>query len=143
MKLRSTAFKTFAICNMAAFAMFPAHAGSSEDAMEGALHQYHSASNNTEWQNIWMPQASANAIAVAPSGDLQMGEIVASYSRTALDKSGWENSFMSNSNYTAPNPLLAVGVGSGATSPVAEGTKAVEQFALKLGKFPQATIGWQ
>jgi hypothetical protein len=76
-----------------------------------------------------MPQASANAVAVALSGDQQMGEVVASYTRSILDRGGWENTWMTNSNYTAANPLMAVGVGSGATSPVPASMKADEHLA--------------
>jgi hypothetical protein len=86
MKLLSTTFKALAFSSMAAFATFPAHAGSSEDAMEASLHQYQSADKSTEWQNVWMPQASANAVIVAMAGDQQMGQIVASYTRSNLDE---------------------------------------------------------
>jgi hypothetical protein len=129
MKLLSTTFKALAFSTMTVFAMFPAHAGSSEDAMEASLRQYLSADNSTEWQNVWMPQASANAVVVALSGDQQMGEIVASYTRSNLDRGGWENTLMTNSNCTATNPLMAVGVGSGATSPVPAGMMATDQLA--------------
>jgi hypothetical protein len=129
MKLLSTTFKALAICNMAVFATFPAYAGSSEDAMEASLHQYQLANQNTEWQNVWMPQASAHAMTVALSGDQQMDQIVASYSRSSLDRGGWENILMTNSTYTATNPLMAVGVGSGATSPMPTGIKTEEHLA--------------
>jgi hypothetical protein len=129
MKLLSTTFKALAICNMAVFATFPAYAGSSEDAMEASLHQYQLANQNTEWQNVWMPQASAHAMTVALSGDQQMDQIVASYSRSSLDRGGWENILMTNSTYTATNPLMAVGVGSGATSPMPANSMATDQLA--------------
>jgi hypothetical protein len=129
MKLLSTTFKALVICNMAVFATFPAYAGSSEDAMEASLHQYQLAAQSTEWQNVWMPKASANAVAVGMSGDQQMGQIVASYSRSNLDRGGWENTLMTNSNYTATNPLMAVGVGSGATSPMPASMKVEEHLA--------------
>jgi hypothetical protein len=58
-----------------------------------------------------------------------MDEIVASYTRSLMDKGGWENTLMTNSEYTAANPLLAVGVGSGATSPAVERTDSFDQLA--------------
>lgn len=50
------------------------------------------------------------------SGDLQMAEVVASYTRPMLDRGGWDNTLMRDSGYAAANPLLAAQVGSGATS---------------------------
>ena len=38
--------------------------------------------------------------------------------RANLDRGGWENTLMTNSSYTATNPLMAVGVGSGVTTPI-------------------------
>ena len=130
MKLLSTQFKALAICAMTTVVMFPAHAGSAEDAMEASLHQLQTGNASAEWQNSWMPQASANAVVPTPSGDMLLGEIVASYSRSILDRGGWENTLMTNSEYTAANPLLAVGVGSGATSVVVERTRTLGQLAL-------------
>jgi hypothetical protein len=129
MKLLSTHVKALVFGTITILVMFPAHAGSAEEAMEASLHQYQMVDAGAEWQNAWMPQASANAVALAPSGDLQMGEIVASYTRSILDRGGWENSLMTNSEYTAANPLLAVGVGSGATSPAMERMQASDQLA--------------
>lgn len=108
MKLRSNQAKTFAMGAMATIAMFPAHAGSGGEVLEAALRQYQAVNSSTEWQNAWMPQASANAVAMTRWGDLQMGEIVAGYIR----------------------PLLAEGVGSGATSAAAEHVEVLDQSAL-------------
>lgn len=99
MKLPSTPIKTLAVCATAALATLAAHAGT-----------------GAEWHNAWMPQASADVVAQAPSGDRLLGDIVAGYTRAALDRGGWENTLMHNAEYVAPIPLLAVGVGSGATS---------------------------
>jgi hypothetical protein len=55
--------------------------------------------------------------------------IVASYSLSSLDRGGWENTLMTNSNYTAANPLMAVSVGSGVTTPVAPSIEAFERLA--------------
>ena len=130
MKRLSTQIKVLAIGAMTFLAMFPAHAGSAEDAMEASLHQFQTGNASAEWQNAWMPQASANAVVPTLSGDMLMGEIVASYSRSILDRGGWENTLMTNSEYTAANPLLAVGVGSGATSVVAQRIQTLDQLAL-------------
>ena len=128
MKCLPNYFKALAFGAISTLAVFSAHAGSGDDALEASMHLYKASGLDTEWQNVWMPQASAHAPAVSPSGDVQMGEIIASYTRSRLDRGGWENTWMSNSNYTAPNPLLAVGIGSGATSPRDDG----EGMALQL-----------
>jgi hypothetical protein len=51
------------------------------------------------------------------------------FTRSILDRGGWENTVMTNSHYTATNPLLAVGVGSGATSPMPASMMATDQLA--------------
>jgi hypothetical protein len=130
MKLLSKHVKVLAIGAIATAVMFSAYAGSGDEALEAAVFQYQSVDSRIEWQNTWMPQASANAVAISPSGDLLMGEIVASYSRSILDRGGWENTLMTNSEYTAANPLLAVGVGSGATSLGVERMQISDQLAL-------------
>jgi hypothetical protein len=116
MKLRFAPAKALAIGTVSFLVMFQAHAGSGEAAMEASLHTIQAVDSSAQWHNVWMPQASGNAVASAPSGDLQMGAVVAGYTRTNLDRGGWVNTLMRNSGYTAVNPLLAVGVGSGATS---------------------------
>lgn len=63
-----------------------------------------------------MFRAIGDVPASPPSGDVQMGQVVAGYTRSTLDRGGWDNTVMHNSEYTAANPLLAVRVGSGATS---------------------------
>jgi hypothetical protein len=97
--------------------VFSAHGGSGEEAMASALHQYQTAGSSTQWQNVWMPEASGMAFAADHSGDSQMGKVIASHTRAFLDKGAWENTLMRNSQYAAPNPLLATAVGSGVTSP--------------------------
>lgn len=131
MTLLSTHFKALAIGAIATMAMPSAHAGSSEDAMEATLQRYQTAKPNAEWQNTWMPHASAHAVAIVLSGDVQMSEMIASYTRSSLDKGGWKNTLMSNSNYTAMNPLLAVDIGSGATSRLVENHKMPRQLASR------------
>lgn len=116
MQLLPNHFKAWITAAISTMVMFSSHAGSGEDAMEATLHLYHAAEPTIEWQNTWMPQASAHAVAITPSGDVQVRWIIASYTRSVLDKGGWENTLMRNSNYTAANPLLAVSIGSGATS---------------------------
>lgn len=131
MKLLFSHFKAAITAAISMMFMFSAHAGSGEDAMDATLHLYHAAEPNTEWQNTWMPQASAHAVAITPSGDVQIRWIIASYTRTILDKGGWENTLMSNSKYTASNPLLAVSIGSGATSGLIENDEMPRQLVLR------------
>jgi hypothetical protein len=116
MKLPTHFAKALAAGAISTLVVFPAHAGSSEDAMAAALRQIQSLDANAEWHNVWMPQASAHAVAPTVLGDRLLAEVVAGYSRPILDRGGWENKLMTNSEYTAANPLLAAGVDSGAIS---------------------------
>jgi hypothetical protein len=72
---------------------------------------------------------AAHATEPTLSGDRLMDAVLAGYTRPVLDRGGWENTLMTNSEYTAANPLLAVGVGSGATSVVAERVALSPQLA--------------
>lgn len=127
--LSTQAIRAMAIGIVSTGIVFAAQAGSGEDAMEASLQQYQTLDSTAPWQNVWMPQASGNAVAMLPSGDLQISGIVAGYTRSILDRGGWENTLMTNSEYAAANPLLAVDVGSGATSRVAERTEIPPQLA--------------
>jgi len=125
MKLLSTTLRTLAFCAGAAFATFPAHAGPDEGGAGTPLGPLHLADKGEEWRNLWMPQAGANVMNDSVSGDQQMAEIVAAYTRSMLDSGGWVNTLMSNSIYTAAHPLMTVAVGSGATSPADISAEAV------------------
>lgn len=67
-----------------------------------------------EWVNPWAPGGHPAAIG---SADARLQAIVAAHTRAALDRGGWSNPWMRGGRYAAGEPLLAVAVGGGVTSP--------------------------
>lgn len=92
-----------------------AHAGNDRaaESMNRTLHGCQPQSQPGQWINPWMPAATGNEPHTEASADQKMVAIVASYTREALDRSGWVNTVLSNSEYASGNPLLAVRVGEG------------------------------
>lgn len=106
---------------------------SADQAMARIVAQYSCAElDRGGWENPFMPSAAAgNPILAAQvrdgvtsptgeqvgvSGDELLMRSVSVYTRTALDRGGWENPFMPDAHYATGNALLAVGVGEGVTT---------------------------
>ncbi len=101
-------------------AALPAHAGNDRaaESTNRTLHGCQPLSQRGQWINPWMPGATGNAPHTEASADQKMVAIIASYTREALDRGGWVNTVLSNSEYASGNPLLAVHVGEGLSSRV-------------------------
>lgn len=103
------------------FSVTPAQAesDSSDIMMKNILSDYHQLSQRGQWINPWMPGANGDQVITRISADRQLMEIVATYTREALDRGGWVNNFMPNkypdADYASGNPLLAVQIGEGLT----------------------------
>ena len=78
------------------------------------LAEYGKTSYRAEWVNPWMPEAHADVV-FGPSGDEMLTEIIAQYTRKVLDRGGWENAYLSNSDYSVGNLLLLAKIGEGIT----------------------------
>ena len=94
-----------------------AHAGNdrADAIMNRTLHGYQQLSQHGQWINHLMPAATGNQLRTEASFDQKMVAIIASYTREALDRGGWVNTVLTNSEYASGNPLLAVRVGEGLT----------------------------
>lgn len=71
-----------------------------------------------KWVNALLPAAAGDAVMVAASesADAQFIRHITYYTRNMLDRGGWINAYAPDSTYSAPNVLLAVAVGDGATT---------------------------
>lgn len=87
-------------------------------SMNRTLHGCQQLSQPGQWINPWMPAATGSEPHTEASADQKMVAIIASYTREALDRGGWVNTVLSNSEYASGNPLLAVHVGEGLSSRV-------------------------
>lgn len=93
-----------------------AHAGddSANVIMNRTLHGYQQLlSQRDQWINHWMPAATGSQPHTGASADQRMVAIIASYTREVLDRGGWVNSVLTNSEYASGNPLLSARVGEG------------------------------
>jgi hypothetical protein len=94
-----------------------AHAGNdrADVIMDQTLHGYQQPSQHGQWINPWMPTATSILPRTQPSADQKMVWIIAIYTREVLDRGGWVNTVMTNSQYASGNPLSTVRVGEGLT----------------------------
>jgi hypothetical protein len=96
-----------------------AESDSSDIMMNNILSDYHHLSQRGQWINPWMPDANGDQVITGISADRHLMNIVATYTREALDRGGWVNSLMHNkysdADYASGNPLLAVQIGEGLT----------------------------
>lgn len=106
----TTAFLLSAALSAAALA------GPADEELNRSIGQYRGADVRGKWLNVWMPQAAGGMVARGPSADEQLRQIVATYTREALDRGGWENRFMTNSRYASGKALLNVRIGEGLTT---------------------------
>lgn len=85
------------------------------DPLTQKLHaEYGQASQQAEWANPWMLVATGDVESPA-SGDEMLTRIVAQFTRETLDRGGWVNAYLSNSDYSAGNLLLFAEIGEGIT----------------------------
>ena len=86
----------------------------SDDAsLDAAQREYRGpAAAQAPWHNPHLPRSMAPL-----SGNQQLMQIVGEYTRAVLDRGGWVNSLMRNSQYASGNPLLAVQNGEGVIIP--------------------------
>ena len=108
----------------------PALAGASEDAIAQAIADYRVGDARGQWNNPFMPAATGNDTDMRVSADQQLMQIVASYTRERLDRYGWMNTYLTNSNYSSGNPLLAVQIGDGITLASTPGQPAAAPHTL-------------
>lgn len=94
-----------------------ADAGSADRELQQSLDAYRGAASRGQWHSSWLPTADANAPVPTVSADRMLTRIVAAQTREILDRRGWENPYLTNSNYASGNTLLAVEVGNGITTP--------------------------
>lgn len=95
--------------------MAQAENNSADAHLVNMLGNYTELSQRGHWVNQWMPDATGNTVYKVVSADQRLAEIVASYTRESLDRGGWVNSLLDNSQYASGNPLLAVHIGEGVT----------------------------
>jgi hypothetical protein len=91
-----------------------AQAASDDAAFDASLQHYRGQAAQGVWHNPLMPQGTGAL--VQPSGDTVLQTIVAAYDRTALDRGGWSNTWVTADHYAVGEPLLAVKVGEGLTT---------------------------
>ena len=85
------------------------------DPLMQKLHtEYGQASQQAEWVNPWMQEATSN-VETPASGDEMLTRIVAQFTREMLDRGGWVNAHLSNSDYSVGNLLLFAKIGEGIT----------------------------
>jgi hypothetical protein len=102
-----------------------AQAASGDAAFDASLQHYRGQTAQGVWHNPLMPQGTG-ALA-QPSGDMVLQTIVAAYDRTALDRGGWSNIWVTADHYAVGEPLLAVKVGEGLTTRTAAATPAIHR----------------
>lgn len=107
----SNTLKALVTLSALAATALPVHAGSADDALNHEIGQLRSLAERGAWTNRWMPAAAV------PSGDTLLQAQVAGYTRPVLDRGGWSNPWTDGGRYAAGEPLRAVAVGSGVTSP--------------------------
>ena len=102
--------------SMFCVASLPLAAGNEPiDPLTQKLHaEYGQAAYRAEWVNPLMPKAGTDVESV-PSGDALLAQVVAQYTRETLDRGGWVNAHLSNSDYAVGNPLLFARIGEGVT----------------------------
>ena len=95
----------------------PATAGSDfiDPLYQKLIAEYGQSNRQSDWVNPWVPGATGVETRSEISGDGHLNEIVAQYTREMLDRGGWINAMLTNSNYAAGTPLLAVRIGGGVT----------------------------
>ena len=99
------------------FAVLPVQAENrhSDPVTQKILDEYDQANRNAEWVNPWYPEATGVKTKTFVSGDEQLTRIVARYTREMLDRGGWSNALLQNSDYSVGNLLLAANIGEGVT----------------------------
>ena len=90
-----------------------AQTGTAEQSLQQSLQAYRELATRGQWVNPWRPSATGTAVAERPSADARLAEIVAGYTREALDRGGWVNLVFTETHYAAGNPLLSLPVGQG------------------------------
>jgi hypothetical protein len=147
MTLRSAAVAAAALITAAA----PAARAAQDDAsvrdgasLDAAMRQYgQSRPDEVAWYNPYLPEASGSYVAPAEasdalaeagpneSADQHLMRIVAQYRRPMLDRGGWANPYLPSTGLG--NPMLAVAVGSGLTSPAAEPAQPSRRGSVASG----------
>ncbi len=92
--------------------------GESADVAFQRMLSTFSGPSDARWVNKLVPEASGDYVAAEGSADERLNRMVAAYNRDTLDRGGWNNVYAPDSNYAAPNTLLAVDIGEGVTTNV-------------------------
>lgn len=85
------------------------------------LYEYDQLSQPVEWVNLLISEPVDEPKPSLISGDIHLDKIVGQYTLKSLDRGGWVNTVLNNSNYSSGNALLAVKVGEGVTLNVKNG----------------------